>query len=383
MNGPTLTARLELRHRTAADMVSYQVLDPDTGTPVLEGPRTSLPPGEFFELPVELPAEPGRYLVYVSPLQDNVAWDYALGEPFLLLDAEVEAGEARLISSRVTTLGALRRERLARSLRRALWLPFALPWRHRGLIRSLARRDIAGRYRGSFGGLFWTVLHPLLLMATYFFVFGLVLRTRFGNDPSRAGFVLYFLCGMLPWLAFSEAAGRAPSVIAEHRNFVKRLVFPLEILPVNLAASGLATELFALAIFLPFVALARGGVPWTFLWLPLLILPQVLFTLGIAWLLAALGVYARDLGQITGFLLTLWFFITPICYPVESLPAAALPLLSRNPLWILVDAYRRIFLESRPPAWEPLAELALISLLMFLLGHACFHKLRKNFADVI
>ena len=110
-------------------------------------------------------------------------------------------------------------------------------------------------------------------MATYFFVFGVVLRTRFGADTSRSGFVLYFLAGMLPWLAFSEAIGRAPSVIVDHRNFVKKLVFPLETLPVNLVSSGFVTEVFALVIFALFVLFARGGLPVTALWLPALVDP--------------------------------------------------------------------------------------------------------------
>ena len=114
----------------------------------------------------------------------------------------------------------------------------------------MVRRDILGRYRGSFGGAFWTVINPLLLMLTYFFVFGVVLQSRFGRTASRTGFALYFLAGMLPWLAFSEAAGRAPSVMLEHRNFVKKLVFAVETLPVNLVVSGLVTELFAVAALL-------------------------------------------------------------------------------------------------------------------------------------
>jgi len=246
----------------------------------------------------------------------------------------------------------------------------------------MVARDILGRYRGSFGGMFWTVLNPLLLMVTYFFVFGIVLRTRFTHDPSRSGFVLYFLAGMLPWLAFSEAAGRAPFVILEHRNFVKKLVFPLETLPVNLVAAGLVTELFALGIFAIGLLLARGAVPLSVLWLPVLVIPQLLFTLGVCWFLAALGVNVRDLGQINGFLLTLWFFLTPICYPIESLPAA-MPVLSKNPLFVLVTAYRAIFLESHPPAFHSMWKLWLASALLCLVGHAWFYKLKKNFADVI
>jgi lipopolysaccharide transport system permease protein len=295
----------------------------------------------------------------------------------------VDAEGAHLLRSATTTMGALGRRNLLRSLGRGFKYPLAIVWRNRSLIRSMVRRDVLGRYRGSFGGVFWTLLNPLLLMTTYFFVFGIVLRARFHGDPSRAGFVLYFLCGMLPWLAFSEAAGRAPFVVLEHRNFVKKLVFPLESLQVNLTAAGLVTELFALLVFVVGLLLARGGVPATVAWLPLLLIPQLLLTLGLCWFLAALGVYVRDLGQINGFLLTLWFFLTPICYPVESLPSQAMAVLSKNPFFVLVQAYRDIFLEGRAPAFGPLWKLWLVSAVLFLLGHAWFYKLKRNFADVI
>ncbi len=396
MSGLTIPARLRVVNSSAAEWrpedgyaVGYQVLDPETDVLVADGERTPLPralaPGEAEEVPLEvrLPPEPGRYRVYVSAMQEHVRWFYETGAPFLVLDTEVADGEARLLESRMADRGRLRRQKRARALGRAFRYPFTLLWRNRGLIRSMVRRDILGRYRGSFGGVFWTVLNPLLLMATYFFVFGIVLQARFGNDPSRAGFVLYFLCGMLPWLAFSEAAGRAPFIVLDYRNFVKKLVFPLETLPVNLAAAGLVTEVFALAVFAAFLLAARGGVPATVLWLPALVIPQVLFTLGVCWFLAALGVYVRDLGQVNGFLLTLWFFLTPICYPVESLPAPAMPVLSKNPLFVLVTGYRDIFLERRPPAFHSMWKLWLASGLLCVLGHAWFYKLKKNFADVI
>jgi len=250
----------------------------------------------------------------------------------------------------------------------------------------MARRDILARYRGSFGDVFWTILNPLLLMATYFFVFGVVLRTRFGADQSSTGFALYFLAGMLPWLAFTEAAGRSPHVILEHRNFVKKLIFPLETLPVNQVVAGLVTEVFGMAVFIAALLLIRGAVPSTVIWLPALLVPQLLFTLGVCWFLSALGVYARDLGQIMGFLLTLWFFITPICYPetsLSTLPAGAFAILRKNPFYVLVRGYRAIFLESHAPELLPLAKLWVIGLIVFFFGHAWFYKLRKNFADLI
>jgi lipopolysaccharide transport system permease protein len=250
----------------------------------------------------------------------------------------------------------------------------------------MVRRDILGRYRGSFGGVFWTVIQPLLLILTYAFVFGVVLRSRFPGDPSRLGFVLYFLAGMLPWLAFSEAAGRAPSVLMEHRNFVKKLVFAVETLPVNLVASGLVSEAFALLLYCALIVVARRSLPWTVLWLPALVVPQVLFTAGVSWCLAALGALVRDLGQLIGFALTIWFFLTPICYPeqsLESLPPWAGPLFAKNPIYVLVRGYRAIFLENHAPALAPLGKFWLLALAVFLLGHAGFYKLKKSFADLL
>jgi lipopolysaccharide transport system permease protein len=247
----------------------------------------------------------------------------------------------------------------------------------------MVRRDILFRYRGSAFDVLWTALHPLLLMATYFFVFGIVLQSRFGPDESRTGFALYFLAGMLPWLAISEALGRAPHVIVEHRNFVKKLVFPVEVLPVTQVIAGVVTQAFAMAIFVVALFVIRGSVPATIVWLPALLLPQILFTMGFSWFLAATGVYLRDLGQVIGFLLTLWFFITPICYPEASLPPEAVGILSKNPMYVMGRAYRSIFLEAAAPAWHSLWKLWLVSVAIFLLGHAWFYKLRKSFADVI
>jgi lipopolysaccharide transport system permease protein len=287
---------------------------------------------------------------------------------------------------RLAKRSTLRRERALRSLRRGFTAPFATIWRNRGLIRVMVRRDILGRYRGSFGGAFWTLINPLLLMLTYFFVFGLVLRSRIEGEPGRSGFGLYFLAGILPWLAVSEALGRAPSVILEHRNFVKKLVFAVETLPVNLVASGLVSELFAVLLFGVFLLVLRGGVPPAAVWLPMLLIPQILLTLGLSWFLAALGVFVRDLGQVAGFLLTIWFFLTPICYPETSLgalPHSATLLLSKNPMYVLVRGYRAILLHNQAPAFGPLWKLWLLSAVAFLLGHAWFHKLRKSFADIL
>jgi lipopolysaccharide transport system permease protein len=256
-------------------------------------------------------------------------------------------------------------------------------WRNRGLIRTLVRRDILSRYTGSFGGAFWTLLNPLIMMLTYFFVFGIVLKQKSVRDPSRTGFALYFLAGMLPWLAFNEAVARAPFIMIEHRNFIKKLVFPVETLPVNVVAAGLVTEFFGMILFALALLLIRGRVPMTAIYLPLIVIPQILLTTGIAWFLAALGVFVRDLGQVIGYLLTVLMFITPIFYYEEGLPKVAADLQKVNPVFTLVHSYRAVLLESSPPDWSSLGWLMLASSIIFLLGHAWFYKLRKSFADLI
>jgi lipopolysaccharide transport system permease protein len=394
--GLAVEARFDLRNTSPESWrpaqgfaAGYHIFDAETGTLIVDGARQSphgdVAPGEVLpvDLRFALPPESGRYDVFISPMRENVCWFYTSGCPFLRVEAVVEDGHAHLARVGVATLGAVRRERLLRSIGRAFTLPFLTIVRNRSLIRTMVRRDIVGRYRGSFGGAFWTIWNPLLLMLTYFFVFGVVLQSRFEGDPSRSGFALYFLAGMLPWLPFSEAAGRAPTVMLEHRNFVRKLVFAVETLQVNLVVSGLVTEVFTLLLFMLFFLITRGALPISVLWLPVLIVPQLLFTAGVSWFLAALGVFVRDLGQIIGFLMTLWFFLTPICYPEKSLPPALLPLLSKNPMFILVRGYRAIFLEGRAPAFAPLWKFWLVSAVVFILGYAWFHKLRRSFADII
>ncbi len=267
----------------------------------------------------------------------------------------------------------------ARSAGRAFSYPALTVWRNRRLIRTMVRRDILGRYRGSFGGSFWTIINPLLLMGTYFFVFGVVLNR---GEQSRTDFALYFLAGMLPWLAFSESVGRSPSVMLEHRNFVKKLVFAVETLPFNLVVSGLVSEAFAVVLYCVFLVAIRHALPASIVWLPLLIAPQVLFTAGICWFLATLGVFVRDLGQIISYILTVWFFITPICYREDALRAHA-PWMAKNPITVLVRGYRAVFLEGAPPQFGPLWKLWVLGIIVAVAGHACFYKLRKTFADVI
>jgi lipopolysaccharide transport system permease protein len=369
-----VVVRLRLRLDRACAL-SWQVLDPGTGAILAEGERPETP-GQDVDLRVALPPEDGPYRLQVTPAEDRGR--------LILIDGRIAGGTLELDAPRVASASGLRLTRALQAIPKAFVYPARSIWTNRKLIGSMVRRDILARSRGSFGGAMWTFLNPLLLMATYFFVFGVVLGTKFGADTSRTGYVLYFLAGMLPWLPFSEAVGRSPYVVIEHRNFVKKLVFPLETLPVNLVIAGVVTEAFALAIFIVGLVAARGSAPWSVLWLPTLLVPQLLLAAGLCWFLSALGVFVRDLGQIIGFLLTLWFFLTPICYPEsQKIPAAVAHILSYNPILVLVRGYRAIFLEGHAPAFGALAALWIGSAIVALLGHAWFHRLRRSFADVI
>jgi lipopolysaccharide transport system permease protein len=367
--------------------IGYHLFDSSTGTLIVDGPRAGLPrdlaPGDSAEFSVtfQIPPEDGRYRILISPMREGVCWYYEKGWPTLAIEAATSAGASSMAPPRITTAAELRRKNAIRAVGRAIVYPWLTIWRNRGLIRVMVRRDILGRYRGSFAGSFWTIFHPLLLILTYFFVFGYILSPA--TNPLQ--FALELLGGMLPWLAFSEALGRAPTVMLEHRNFVKKLVFAVETLPLNLVFAGLVTECFALVLYCILLLATGHPIPITVLWLPLLLIPQFLFTAGLSWFLAALGTFVRDLGQIIGFVLTIWFFLTPICYPAskfDSHPRIA-AILYKNPMFALVNSYRQIFLWHQTPPFLHMWKYGVLAAVIFILGHAWFYKLRKSFADML
>ncbi|HYP06236.1 MAG TPA: ABC transporter permease [Bryobacteraceae bacterium] len=391
-----VTARFILVNRTdhtwhaeGGPAIAWQIYDPESATFIREGEWAPLPhdlaPAETsaVSIAIDLPPERGHYHVYLSTVTPDDGWAFTRNEPFLLIDAHVEHAVASLVEGHVTTIRAMRRRKLRSSIAKAFTVPFTSIWRNRNLIASMTRRDVMQRYRGSAGDVLWTILHPVLLMATYFFVFGIVLESRFGADQSRTAFAFYFLAGMLPWLGMSDAIGRSPNGILENRVLVKKVVFPVEILPVTQVISALVTQAFATGVFVLALLLIRQHVPAAIVWLPLLVIPQLLFTLGLTWFLSATGVYLRDIGQMIGFFLTLWFFLTPICYPEAKLPAGAAEILTKNPVYVLVRGYRAIFLEGHAPPLAALAKLWVVAAVVFLGGHAWFYKLRRSFADVI
>ena len=368
---------------------AVQIREAETDTVIIDGPQSKLSktvtPGEStnFEISIELPSITGQFHIFISMFQEGKGWFFEHGSPFLLIEYDITDGNTTVARQAVTTLSTHKNRLLLRTVKRAFTYPVLVFLRHGSLIRSMVRRDLLGRYRGSYAGLFWTVMHPLMMILTYCFVFGIVLKTRFGEHGQPSDFVLYFIAGMLPWLAFSEAVGRAPSTVVEHSNFVRKLVFPVEILPVTLVITGLLSEILGAGIFVLGMT-AFGHMPSAaLLYLPFILIPQLLLTFGLCWGLAALGVFFRDMSQIIGFCLTIWFFTTPICYPETALPSDYAYFFELNPLYILVRSYRAIFLESSPPPWIPLGWLTVGATLIFLIGHGWFYKLKRSFSGVI
>jgi lipopolysaccharide transport system permease protein len=267
--------------------------------------------------------------------------------------------------------------------RRAVWRPlWELPGRLE-LIWSLARRELVSRYKGSVLGIVWAVVTPVVTIAIFTFIFAGIFGARFGTRGTEWDYALYIFCALLPWTMFQETLQQSSTTIVSHSNLVKRVVFPLETLPAAQTISSLGIQLFAtVALLIATIAIQHELHP-TIVWLPVLLVPQVLATLGGAWLVASLGVFLRDIAQGLNLLLMAWMFLTPIIYPEAMVPDRYRPFVEANPFTALVRSYRRIFLEGAPPDWSSLGYFAVFAVALFVFGYWWFARTRKNFADVI
>ncbi|MDD5543365.1 MAG: ABC transporter permease [Acidobacteriia bacterium] len=275
-----------------------------------------------------------------------------------------------------------------KKLFKLIYFPFRDVRVNAHLISTLVRRDFASRYRASSFGVFWTLVQPAFMLAVYTVTFSLIMKVRFGADDSPSSFVLYLFCGMLPWLAFSEALTRSSTVVVDNANFVKKLVFPTQILPVNMTLTALITEFLGMIILLAAILFVAHSLHRSLIYFPLILVPQILFTLGLAWFLSSLTVFIRDISNFLNLILTAWLFFTPIFYPerivLESnLPPRIKSLFSLNPMFIIVNNYRRVFLEGKAPDTESMGILLLISCVVFWGGYAWFDRTKKSFADVL
>jgi lipopolysaccharide transport system permease protein len=271
----------------------------------------------------------------------------------------------------------------AQTARRAVWRPLLELPRRFDLIWPLARRMTRARYRGSALGLVWAVLTPAVMIAVFTFLFAVVFNARFTSGGSPLDYALYLFCGLLPWTAFQESLQQSSGVVVAHANLVKRVVFPLETLPLAQALAALAGQMFGTLALVVASLVIRRELHATLLWLPVLLVPQLLLMLGGSWLVASLGVFIRDTAQALALVLMAWMYLTPIIYPETVVPERFRPLLDLNPFTPLVRSYRRVMLEGLAPDWRGLAYVTAVALVAFVFGYWWFARTRKNFADVI
>lgn len=257
-------------------------------------------------------------------------------------------------------------------------------WRQRSLLRQLTWRDIVARYQGSVLGLAWSLVTPLIMLAVFTFVFTVVFQARWGTETaSKAAFALMLFPGVIVNALFAECLNRAPGLILQHPSYVKKVVFPLEILPVITVFSAFFHFLASFIALLAFQLFVTGAIPLTVLWVPVVIAPFVILVLGLVWLLASLGVYLRDLVQLTALVTMVLMFMSPVFYPASALPDIYRPWLDLSPMTVPIEGLRDVVIRGRPPNPNALAVYTVFALLFYASGLYWFQRTRRGFADVL
>ena len=259
-------------------------------------------------------------------------------------------------------------------------------WRNRQLIGQMTKREVVGRYKVSAMGLAWSFFNPVFMLVVYTFVFSVIFKSRcggVGGDESKTQFAVVLFVGMIVYSLFAEVLGRAPGLILSNINYVKKVVFPLEILPVIAMGGALFHSFISLSVLLAAFALFNGYLQWTAVFTPLVLLPLVIITMGLAWMLAAIGVFLRDVGQTIGIILTVMMFLSPIFFPVTALPERFRPFMMANPLTFIIEQAREVLIWWHTPNWIGLGAYTAAALMIAWAGYALFQKTRKGFADVL
>jgi len=258
-------------------------------------------------------------------------------------------------------------------------------WSHRELWWRLTERDVLGRYRGSLLGMTWSFLNPLAMLAVYTFVFSQIFKARWGNleNEGPLGFAINLFAGLIVFNMIAECLTKAPGLIVANPNYVKKVIFPLEVLPCVAVSSALFHALTSLVVLTLFQLIARHGLPISSLWLPLVWLPLLLGCLAATWILASLGVFLRDIGQFIAVLVSIMMFMSPIFYPASALPQKLQPLLAISPITQVIEQTRRVLITGERPSFLYIVIGCLLSGLAAELGLRFFEKSKRAFADVI
>lgn len=258
--------------------------------------------------------------------------------------------------------------------------------RHRQLIVQMIKREVLGRYRGSVLGLAWSFFNPLLLLIVYTFVFSVVFKAKWAGaaaTQSHGDFAVILFAGLIMNNLFAECLNRAPSLVLSNVTYVKKVVFPLEVLVVVAFGSAIFHLLISLVVLFIAQLIFLGNIPWTIVYFPFVLIPLALFSLGISWFLAGLGVYIRDTVQAVSLVTIVLTFVSPIFYPLSAIPERLQVYVKLNPMTYVVEETRNVLIFGKSPDWLAWAAYSVIGLLIFILGIAWFQKVRKGFADVL
>ncbi len=259
-------------------------------------------------------------------------------------------------------------------------------WRNRKLTLQMSKREVVGRYKGSAMGLAWSFFNPVFMLVVYTFVFSEIFKSRWGGvgaDDSKTQFALILFVGMIVFGFFAEVLNRSPSLILSNVNYVKKVVFPIEILPVIAMGAALFHSFISLGVLLTAFMLFNGYLHVTVILIPIVLLPLVILTLGLAWMLASLGVFLRDVGQTIGIITTVLMFLSPIFFPVTAVPERFRPIMMANPLTFIIEQAREVLIWGHFPDWIGLGIYTLVATFVAWAGYAWFQKTRKGFADVL
>jgi lipopolysaccharide transport system permease protein len=253
----------------------------------------------------------------------------------------------------------------------------------RTLLFQLVKRDFHQRYVGSAAGWLWGLIHPLVLLGVYTYIFSICLQTPAPAGAGTDSYSMYLFAGMLPWLLFSDTVQRASGSIVESSNLVTKTMFPSEIVPVSIFLSSMLSHLLTVALFLVVATVLAGHISPTIVFLPVFILLTGLLAVGVGWIVSSLHVYLRDTAQVVAVILTLWMWITPIMILEQQIPERLRFLLFANPMFYIVRVYRQMLLGSSLPSWHDLAVASGFSITAFVVGGLFFRYMKRGFADVL
>jgi len=251
------------------------------------------------------------------------------------------------------------------------------------MIKSFAVADLKKRYMGSFGGIIWSVLNPLVMILTYYLIFSYVFGGKVQAENGTTSYALWLVGGLVPWYFFSETVNRSTGALQENQALVTKTLFPSEIIPVCLLVSGVINHLIGLCILFVFAVAITGGVSVYFPFTVVYFFLASLMVLGLSWALSSLNVFIRDVGQLVGIVLNLWFYFTPIFYPVSIIPERYRTLLEINPMYHVVEGYRNSIISGKYPDPYHLLYLSVVSLSVFVVGGLIYKRLKPAFADVL